>query len=74
MFTGITSLNGNPDLYLENAKGKLQGVVIMGFDKDGDEYFKSSYAGGPDVLWLMERFKKMLLEVPDRETEGDESP
>lgn len=64
-FRGITRLNLDPDTVLENNKGKLEGLVILGYDKDGDEYFASTYADGSEVLWLLERCKKMLLEVPD---------
>lgn len=44
----------------------LTDVVICGFDKRGEEYFSSSIADGGDTIWIMERMKKMLLEVPDR--------
>ncbi len=60
-FTGITKLDLDPDTILENNKGKLEGVVIMGWDKNGNEYFASSYADGGTVLWLAERMKKALL-------------
>lgn len=64
-FTGITKLDMPPDQVLDAAIGKLEGVVIMGWDKDGQEYFASSYADGGTVLWLTERMKKMLLEVEE---------
>jgi hypothetical protein len=64
-FTGITKLDMPPDLVLEQAKTKLEGVVIIGFDTDGGEYFASSYADGGTVLWLLERLKLQLLQVPD---------
>lgn len=64
-FTGITTLSLDADHVLESALGKLDGVVVVGFDKDGQEYFASSYADGGDVLWLFERAKKKLLEMPD---------
>ena len=62
-FNGITSLNSDPDLVIENIRGKLEGVVILGYDKDGEEYFASSYADGADALWLIERMKLALLTV-----------
>ena len=64
-FTGITTLDLDADHVLESAIGKLNGVVVVGFDKDGQEYFASSYADGGEVLWLFERAKKRLLEMPD---------
>ena len=62
-FTGITKLDLDPDMVIEQIKGKLEGVVIMGYTKDGEEYFASSYADGGDVLWLLERMKLRLLNI-----------
>ena len=62
-FNGITKLDLNPDIVLENTMGKLEGFVICGYDKDGQEYFASTYADGGDVLWLLERMKLRLLTV-----------
>jgi len=63
----ITRLDMPPDRILEDAMGKLDGVVIMGFNKDGTEFFASSYADGGQVLWLMERSKLKLLRLADSE-------
>jgi hypothetical protein len=62
-FTGITKLDLPVDRVLDAAKETLEGVVIMGWTTDGEEYFASTYADGGTVLWLVERMKKMLLEV-----------
>ena len=61
----ITRLDLDPDRVLTEACGNLENVVVIGFDKDGEEYFASSIAAGPEVLWLIERMKKALLEVGD---------
>lgn len=60
-YTGITRLDVDPDRILDAAQGQLEGVVILGYTKDGDEYFASSYADGGTVLWLLERCKLALL-------------
>lgn len=52
-----------PDRVLEAAVGKLDKVVIFGYTKDGEEYFASSTADGPDILWLLERCKRNLLNI-----------
>ena len=53
-----------PDRILQSAiEHGLSSVVIAGYDADGKEYFASSLADGGDVLWLLERLKKTLLEV-----------
>lgn len=61
LFNGITKLDLDPDMVLENSKGKLEGVILIGYDKDGEEYFASTYADGGEVLWLIERMKLRLL-------------
>lgn len=61
----VTTLDLPPDRLLSSALGKLDSVVIMGFDKDGAEYFASSYADGGDALWIIERCKLKLLRLPD---------
>jgi len=62
-FNGVTTLDLDPDIILENTKGKLEGFVIMGWDHEGNEYFASTYADGGTALWLIERLKKQLLET-----------
>jgi hypothetical protein len=57
----VTRLDLPADRVLESAIGKLDKVIIMGYDKDAKEYFASSVADGGEVLWLMERMKKALL-------------
>ena len=61
----LTRLDLPVDRVLESAKSELTGVVILGYDKEGDEYFASTYADGGDVLWLLERCKKSLLDQSD---------
>lgn len=62
----IAKLDIPTDRVLDQCKGECSaGVVIIGFDDDGDLYFASSIADGGDVLWLMEMAKKRLLEVDE---------
>lgn len=66
-WNGVTSLDMPADRILENAKGQLEGVIVIGYrTDDGSEFFASSYADGGDALWLLERAKKKLLDIPDR--------
>lgn len=62
----ITTLSLDPDRLLEKAIGKLERVIIIGIDKDGDEYFASSEADGGTVLWDIERTKLKILRVADK--------
>ena len=57
----ITKLDLPVDRILDGAKGQLEGVVLMGFDNDGDLYFASTYADGGEILWLIEKAKQALL-------------
>lgn len=59
---GLTKLDLDPDRVLHEAIGEMKGVVIIGFDKDGQVYAASSYANGGTVLWLMAICKQQLLE------------
>lgn len=60
-YTGITRLDIDPDQILDRAGGQLEGVVILGYTKEGDEYLAASYADGGTVLWLLERCKASLM-------------
>lgn len=62
---GVTKLDLNADVVLENTKGKLEGFVIAGYTTEGEEWFASTYAEGGTALWLLERCKKILLEQDD---------
>lgn len=61
-FTGITTLDIDPDRVLQKAVGQLQGVVVIGFDHEGEFYGASSYADGGNAIWLLEVCKKRILE------------
>lgn len=64
-FGGITKLDLDPDIILENNKGQYEGFVIIGWDKEGNERFVGTYADGGTVLWLLERCKKLLIADKD---------
>lgn len=52
-----------PDQVLQAAMGKLDSVIIIGYDNNEYEYFATSLKDGGDMLWLVERFKSILLDV-----------
>ena len=60
---GVTKLDLPADRILEAAKGSMEGVVIVGFDKDGEVYAASSYADGGTVMWLLEACKNKMMEA-----------
>lgn len=60
----LTKLDVPADRVLDGAKGKLEGVLVLGFEEDGGEFYAaSSYADGGTVLWLMEQCKLLLLKA-----------
>lgn len=59
---GITKLDLPVDRVLQEAKEwACEGVIIIGWDTDGDLGFASSIADGGEVLWLLEKAKQALL-------------
>ena len=49
------------DELLNEAKGNLQDVLIVGYDRDGDFYLLTDLAD-TESLWLLETAKKQLME------------
>ena len=61
--SNVTRLNLPVDRILEGAIGKMESLIIIGYTKEGNEYFASTYSDGGDVLWLLERCKLKLLNL-----------
>lgn len=57
----VTRLDLPVDRVLDQAKETMDHVVVMGWDKDGELYFASTFADGGEILWLMEKCKEALL-------------
>lgn len=66
-FPGATLLDLEPDDILEEAKGKLSKVLILGYTTEDDEFLAASFADGPTAIWLMERLKLQLLDIVDQD-------
>lgn len=60
-----TRLDLPPDKILENAKEKLNSVVLIGWDEQGELYFAGSYADARDVLWIIEKAKQLLFKIEE---------
>lgn len=61
-----TRLDLPPERVLSAALDEeLKSAIVIGYMKDGSEYFASSPGNRHEVLWLLERFKKILLEGID---------
>ena len=58
----MTQLYIDPDKVLKGAIGELEDCVVIGFEKeDGEIYLASSSANGPEILWLLEKAKEIVL-------------
>lgn len=62
-FTGISRCDVPPDQVLSEAIGKCESVIVIGYDKEGDHYFACSMADSAIALWLIEKFKRELLQM-----------
>ena len=59
----VTSLDIPSERVLNAAlEADLEGVVIMGKQKDGEYYFASSIADGGTVLWMWEKLKQKMMD------------
>jgi hypothetical protein len=56
-----TTLEVPPDKVLKGAVGCMNQVLVLGYDKEGEEYFASSWGDRAELLWLVERFKQQLM-------------
>lgn len=61
----VSTLPLDPDRLLQKAIGELDRVIIIGVDKEGEEYFASSDPDGGTAIWDMERAKLKLLRLAD---------
>lgn len=65
-FPGISKLDLDPARVLQKAlDAGMTEVVIIGYDRDGGEYFASSKADGAQVVWHIERAKHRLMTIVD---------
>jgi len=65
IFKGLTRHDIDADRVLQGPVGTLESAIVAGIDKNGEEYFASSMGSVAETLFLLERFKKMLLETQD---------
>lgn len=69
-FTGETKADIDPDIILEEAKGKLDKVIMLGVDKDNVDFYASSSCSIPELLFHVERFKTYLIDISYREKDS----
>lgn len=59
---GETVLDVDPDTVLDAAIGKLESVLVLGWDFNDQPYFAGSTSDMGEILILIELFKKQILE------------
>lgn len=63
-FDGPTSLDISDERVLNAAiDQKITGVVVVGYDANGDVYMSSSKGSMAEILWMLETAKKILLDL-----------
>lgn len=63
---GVTCLDLPADRVLRRAlESELDGVIVLGVTKDGDDYFASSWADGAEVVWHLMRGVYKLNKIAD---------
>ena len=65
----VSRIDTAPDRVLQGAIGQLQSVIVIGYDIDGEEYYASSIADGPNALWLIRRTEHKLIGIVDEPEE-----
>lgn len=64
--SGEPSEVSGTDKILKEALGKLSSVVVVGYTTGEEvEYFSSSVEDSAEAVWLLERFKHVLISEPD---------
>lgn len=68
IFPLVTDKDMSADAILQVALGKMSDVVIVGFDKDGEEWFSSNKADAATVLYHLDRARHRLMRIVDQMT------
>ena len=61
----VTTLNTPADRILKAALGKMDECVIIGTDKEGNDYFASNRSDAGTVIYHCERAKHRLMQIID---------
>ena len=65
----VTKLDLDASQVLREAIGELDEVVIVGYTKDGHDYYASSMADGANALWHLQRGIHSLMNIVEEETD-----
>lgn len=62
----ISRVDCSADDTVREALGKLDAVVIVGYDREGNEYYASNVADGANALWHLQRGIHNLMTIVDK--------
>ena len=51
------------DRVLENNVGRFDKVMLLGYDKDGEMRFCSSFADPKDMIWLLTCIERAIMDA-----------
>lgn len=58
----VQPTSASADQVLDEAKAVgLTETIVIGWDKEGTMYLKTSCVDGPDMLWLIEQARDIIL-------------
>ena len=64
-FPGYTTLDSEPDMVLEKAKGQLNTALVLGWTDDDEIYFAGSTSNSADIVYLLEFAKQFFWELQE---------
>jgi len=75
MSPNVTSLDLTPARVLQMAfDAELESVVVVGYDKLGNEYYAATAGDPAETIWLFERSKHRIMRNLDDKVEIAEPP
>lgn len=75
MSPNVTSLDLTPARILQMAfDADLESVVVVGYDKNGNEYYAATAGDPAETIWLFERSKHRIMRNLDDKVEVAEPP
>lgn len=66
-FVRVTHIDSEADNVLKRAIGNLDTVIIIGYDKKGNEVYESNIADGASALWHLQRAIHCLMNIVDKD-------
>lgn len=59
----VTRMDIPVDRVIDSIPRDMAEIVVVGYTADGEFYFATNKANGPDVLWMLQMAAKKILEI-----------